>query len=217
MSPATPSAAPPVPPARRAGRPGWRDPRLLLGIVIVAASVVAGSVLLGSGEDSTAVWAVRKDLPAGTRLTADVLRTRPVHFADPGDLAGYLSGVTPAGRVLTRPVGAGELVPRGALDGAAARHLLEVPLRVDPGDVPATVREGSRVDVWVAPRDATTGERPRARRVLTDVPVVRLPPSSSSLAPETTRQVIIAVPPGTPLEEALGATSAGRVVLTHRS
>jgi hypothetical protein len=205
-----------VPPARRAGRPGWRDPRLLLGIVIVAASVVAGSVLLGSGEDATAVWAVRKDLPAGARLTADVLQTRPVHFADPGDLAGYLTGATPAGRVLSRPVGAGELVPRGAVDGAV-RHLLEVPLRVDPGDVPATVREGSRVDVWVAPREATADERPRARRVLTDVPVVRLPPSSTSLAPETTRQVIVAVPPGTPLEEALGATSAGRVVLTHRS
>lgn len=217
MTPTTPSAvAPPsAPPARRASRPGWRDPRLVLGVLIVAASVLAGAALLGSGEDAVAVWAVRKDLPAGARLTADVLQQRAVHFADGADTARYVTGTLPAGQTLSRPVGAGELLPRNAL-GGSSRHLVEVPLGVDVDDVPATVREGSTIDVWVAPRDAAPGDRQQARRVLTDVVVVRLPQVGTSLAPETTRQVIVAVPPGTPLADALGATSSGRVVITRQ-
>lgn len=206
----------PVPAARRAGRPGWRDPRILLGVLIVAGSVLAGAVLLGSGEEQEVVWAAAQDLPAGSRVSPDVLVQRPVHFADPADLAVYAAGPAPVGRVLSRPVGAGELLPRAALRGAP-RHVVEVPLQVDVDDVPATVHEGSRVDVWVAPRDSSATGRPRARRVLTDVVVVRLPHPGAALAPQSTRQVIVAVAPDAPLEDALGATSAGRVVVTRRS
>lgn len=218
MSPTTSPAAAPqsAPPARRAARPGWRDPRLVLGVLIVAASVLAGAAMLGSGEQTMPVWAVRKDLPAGTRLTADMLRQRAVHFADGGDTEHYVAGAAPAGRTLSRPVGEGELLPRAALVGSS-RHLVEVPLGVDVDDVPATVREGSTVDVWVAPRDAAPGRRQPARKVLADVVVVRLPQVGTSLAPETTRQVIVAVSPGTPLADALGATSSGRVVITRQS
>ena len=217
MTPPTPSAVTPAsaPPARRATRPGWRDPRIVLGVLIVAASVLAGAALLGSGEDTDTVWAVRKDLPEGTQLTADMVRQRAVHFADGADAVRYVTGPVPAGRTLSRPVGAGELLPRAAL-GGSSRHLVEVPLRVDVDDVPATVREGSTVDVWVAPRDAAPDAQQRARRVLTDVVVVRLPRVGTSLAPETSRQVIVAVPPGTRLEDALGATSSGRVVITRQ-
>jgi hypothetical protein len=187
----------------------------VLGVLIVAASVLAGAALIGSGEDTVSVWTVRKDLPAGTRLTAGVLQQRAVHFADGGGADGYLVGRAPVGRSLSRPVGAGELLPRGALGGRSP-DLVEIPLRVDVEDVPATVREGSTVDVWVTPEDAAPGDRVRARRVLAGVTVVRLPRVGTSLAPETTRQVIVAVPPATPLEDALGATGSGRVVITRQ-
>lgn len=215
MSPTSPSELTSPPAARRAGRPGWRDPRLVLGVLVVAVSVLAGASLLGTDEDTAAVWSARKDLPAGTRLTVDLVRQRAVHFPDRADLARYLTGPLPEGEMLSRPVGSGELVPRGAL-GGSARHLVEVPLRVDVDDVPATVREGSTVDVWVAPRDVSPGDSQRARRVLAEVVVVRLPRVGSSLAPETSRQVIVAVPPGAPLADALGATSTGRVVITRQ-
>lgn len=187
-----------------------------MGVLIVTLSVLAGAAVLGSGDagGGVEVWAATRDLPAGTVLSSDVLEQRVVHIADEAALAPYVSG-QPAGRVLSRPVGAGELLPRAAL-GGAQRHLVEVPLRVDVEEVPATVQQGSRVDVWVAPPDATAADRPRARRVLSDVVVVRLPASGAGLAPESTRQVIVAVAPGTPLEDALGAISAGRVVITRR-
>jgi hypothetical protein len=83
-------------------------------------------------------------------------------------------------------------------------------------DVPATVREGSTVDVWVAPREEATVDRARAELVLRGVTVVRLPQTSPGLAPEATRQVIVAVAPGTPLQDAIGRIGVGRVVLTRR-
>ncbi|HET8560039.1 MAG TPA: hypothetical protein VFL69_05935 [Marmoricola sp.] len=212
------STAPPtpvVPPARRAVRPGWRDPRIVLGVLIVALSVLGGAALLGTGDETVTVWTAAEDLPAGLRLSSDDLRQRTVHFTDGSAPALYATGPAPAGRVLSRPVGAGELVPRAALAGAE-KHLVEVPLRVDVEDVPATVQPGSRVDVWVAPRDAAVADRPHARRVLSDVLVVRLPAAGTSLAPESARQVVVAVSPTTSLDDALGAISAGRVLVTRR-
>ena len=54
-----------VPRATRSRPPGWRNPRLLLGIVLVAGSVVLGARLLAAADDTVAVWAVSADLPDG--------------------------------------------------------------------------------------------------------------------------------------------------------
>ncbi|WP_299052203.1 hypothetical protein [uncultured Nocardioides sp.] len=45
-------AAPDVPVATRARTPGWRDPRLWIGVLIVAVSVVVGVRLVSSADDS---------------------------------------------------------------------------------------------------------------------------------------------------------------------
>ena len=41
----------------RGHRPAWRDPRLWIGVVLVAASVVAGARLLAAADDTVQVWA----------------------------------------------------------------------------------------------------------------------------------------------------------------
>jgi hypothetical protein len=41
-----------TPPATRATTPGWRDPRMWVGIAIVAASVVIGALVLGASDDA---------------------------------------------------------------------------------------------------------------------------------------------------------------------
>ena len=59
-----------VPRAPRSRRPGWRNPRLLLGLVLVAGSVVLGARLLAAADDTVGVWAVARDLPAGRSARA---------------------------------------------------------------------------------------------------------------------------------------------------
>lgn len=213
-----PHHSPAAPLARRAGRPGWRDPRILLGVAIVAISVLAGAWLLAGADNTVGVWAVRRDLPAGAHPTISDLQRREVHFGDAGLAEAYLSADTglPSGARLTRKVSAGELLPAAAVSTTSRSPRIEVPLSVVSDDLPATVRPGSVVDVWVVSQkgDASTGD---ARLVLAGVTVASLPASGSGLAPSATRQVIVAVPVDrTDLGAALGELAGGRVVITRK-
>lgn len=207
--------------ATRSHRPGWRNPRLLLGILLVAGSVVLGARLLATADDTVGVWALARDLPAGASVeTVDVER-RQIRFPDEGTANGYLSASRdlPPGARLNRPVSAGELLPRSAFDEAAGPKLVEVPISVLSDDLPATVRQGSVVDVWVSPKVSAVGrDKVEAVLVLTDVVVVAVPRMSGGLAPQSTRQVIVGVPTSrtADLGTALGGISEGRVVIARK-
>ena len=217
--------APPAPertaPATRSRRPGWRNPRLILGIVLVAGSVVLGARLLAAADDSVGVWAVARDLPGGAAVAADDLERRQVRFPDEEAADAYLSAgsALPDEATLSRAVSAGELLPRSAIAEEAAADLVEVPISVAADDLPATVRQGSVVDVWVSPEvAATSAGKVRAVPVLTDVVVVAVPRASDTLAPQSTRQVIVGVPADRSAElgPALGRISDGRVVVARK-
>jgi hypothetical protein len=212
-----------TPPALRHQTPGWRDPRLLAGVVIVAVCVLLGSRVLASADDTVAVWSVRHDVARGAVIDAGDLAAVRVHFA--GDGAGaYLlasAGPAPSGTA-THDLVAGELLPRSAVATEAGDLLVEVPLSVAPDDLPASVRQGATVDVWVTPQVAATGagdDRVRARLVLDAVVVVAVPAGDDGLAPRTTQQVIVGVDEAESqdLADALGQLADGRVVLTRRA
>jgi hypothetical protein len=218
-----PDAVPASPPARRHHRAVWRDPRLVTGVVIVAACGLLGGTLLGGSDRTAAVWTAARPLSAGQPLTAGDLVRREVGFDDPSAAHRYLSGDRPApdGAVLARPVGEGELVPAAALRAGEPAPVTEVPLSVLPDALPGTVRLGSVVDVWVVPdRTAVpSGGRPDdAELVFDDVSVLSLGRSGSSLGPASTRQVIVGVGAGqrTRLPHALTALGGGAVVLTRQ-
>ncbi len=213
------AGAPEAPAARRSGRPGWRNPRLVLGLLLVAASVLLGAWALSASDDSVGVWVAARDLPAGATLTRADLEVRRLRFPDGETADRYLAaGAAPTGTRLARDLAAGELVPRAALARGTGPDLVEVPVSVAVEDLPATVRQGSHVDVWVSPEVAATdAARIKARRVLADVVVVGVPRGGDGLAPEVTRQVIVGVPRGRAgeLGGALGAMSDGRVVIAR--
>ena len=207
--------------AQRSRRPGWRNPRLLVGLLLVAASVVIGARLMAAADDTVGVWAVARDLPAGASLGEGDLQRRQVRFPDGATADSYLAATdeVPPAATLNRPVSAGELLPRAAIAGQAGHDLVEVPISVAVDDLPATVRQGSVVDVWVAPKlGAVSGQRSTAVPVLSDVTVVAVPRGSNSLAPESTRQVIVGVPAerAGELGKALGGISEGRVVIARK-
>ncbi len=218
-APSRPDTA--VPPATRSRRPGWRNPRLLLGLLLVAGSVVLGARLLAAADDSVGVWAVARDLPAGAAIDRGDLERRNVRFPDEETADGYLAARDdlPEGATLNRPVSGGELLPRSAFASKTGPELVELPISVLSDDLPATVRQGSTVDVWVTRKVSAVGQaRVRAVRVLTDVVVVAVPRTHDGLAPQSTRQVIVGVPTARTddLGEALGGISDGRVVIARK-
>ncbi len=140
------------PPARRF-RSDRRDIRLGLGVALVVLSVVVGSRALSSSDDRTPVWSVRTALASGTTLTADDLLVTAVAVED---LTTYVPTSTElAGKVLTRDIGAGELIPATVLADAlpADRRMVTVP--VDLLHAPPSLARGERVDVYVSSQDGT--------------------------------------------------------------
>ncbi len=194
---ATGSGALPATPAVRATRPGWRDPRLWIGVAIVAASVVLGARVISAADDSVQVWAAGSDLGAGTRITEADLVAQSVRFTGGSALAGYftVADELPAEGQLLQNVGAGELVARGAVGSASSSGLLEVPVAVQPEQVPPSVEAGSVVDVYlVGAPDPQAVSRPLSGPVLSQVSVVAAPPLADSFGTSGLRQLVLAVP-----------------------
>jgi hypothetical protein len=189
-----------VHPAIRGHRPAWRDPRLWIGIVVVAASVVAGARVLAAADDTVQVWAAAGDLGAGQRVEPADLVARRVRFAESDALSGYFTvdDELPAALELTRSVGRGELLPRAAVGAPDETGLVEVPIAVEPELVPPDVESGDLVDLYVvapisADAEGRQQEPPPAGPALTAATVVAAPELASSFGTSGKRQLVLGV------------------------
>jgi hypothetical protein len=188
-----------VPAARRASPPGWRDPRLWAGLAIVAASIVAGALVLDSSDDTVPVWAAADTLGAGHLLTADDLAVRRVRFDDIDAASLYFPAdrQLPAELRLGREVAAGELLPRAAVTTTESRELRQVPVSVAPDQVPGAVGVGDLVDVYLRPAThAACQDSPvcDGLPVLSAVLVADAPPAEEALGSDGSRMLVLAMP-----------------------
>ena len=133
----------------RLRRPRWRDPRLLVGLVLVLASIAGVVALVASAQRTAAYWTAAEDLPPGTPIAAGDLRPVEVNLSEAGER--YLSADAPApeGRMVSGTVRAGELLPAAALVDADPDGRRPVGVALDE-PLPSGVGVGDRVDVWVA-------------------------------------------------------------------
>jgi hypothetical protein len=207
------------PTPRRVRPPRWLDLRLVLGVLLVLASVLLGARVVGAADATVPVWAVTADLAAGTELSADDLTAVDVRLDEAA--GAYLSaGTRPAGRTLARAVREGELLPRSVLE--AADELVQLALPVQSGYVPPGLQRGQLVDVY-AVADPAAGATAVADGSVTLVvrraPVQALSGRSEGVlsTPTTAVQVVVAVS-ADDADDVLGAI-AGRplVVVVHGS
>lgn len=202
----------PAPVAARLRRPGWRDPRLLAGIALVAASVALGSWALRAAERTVPVYAARETTVPGTAIDAGTLAVVDVRLGAV-DLAHYVRAdrPLPQGAVALRVVEAGELLPASAVGSADDLALRPVSVPVS-GQVPEAVRAGARVDLWFSPKARTGDDGPAAPSQLAvalTVAEVDRPQGAFAAGGTTTVHVLV---PTDDLPEVLGALAAdGRV------
>jgi SAF domain len=209
--------------ARRLARPRWTDTRLLLGVLLVLGSVVVGSRVVASAQQTRPVWAAVRALPAGTVVRADDLVAADVRLDASGRLYWPVSGRSPVGLVVGRAVAAGELVPAAALadpEDEPAGHLVSVPVEVL--HYPAGLGRGDLVDVYVSPADGAaaaagaggaTGPRGDPQRVLARATVVEGDGDGARLGGSgTSAAVVLSVPDGA-VPTLIGALRSGVVDL----
>ncbi|MHA7175523.1 SAF domain-containing protein [Arthrobacter sp. Sr24] len=143
-------------PAPRLSKPSWKDPRLLIGILLVLASVAGVVALVGNAERTVPMYAARDALVVGQKITADSFTIVQVQL---GDVDGkYLD---PADELETNAV-AIRMVPKGELVSRTSIGRIDV---LDRKPAPITITEplpkevvvGAYVDVWVALPDDRNG------------------------------------------------------------
>lgn len=227
------SETPASPKASRLATPGWLDGRLVLGVLLVLVSVVVGARVLSSADRSTLVYAVTKDLAAGSVLQSGDLEQVRVRLFDNAGSYVAAAGDPPLGYVVRRGVGTGELLPRDALDLPERDvDFREVTVPVEVGHLPPGLANDAQVDVWVtgeAPGDGgpdpAEGEQPApatgatlelsgAQLVLEGVTVLALQADGGALGGSTSIPVVLQVRP----DEVAGLVSAmslGRIDLVR--
>lgn len=133
------------------GRRTRVDPRLIIGIVLVAGSIAGVVGVVQSTAQTTTVYALGQAVAAGDTITAEQLTAVEVSAATPTKL--YLTEASAESYIATRPIGAGELVPLTALgdaDTSSAAVVVSI-----PGELPGGISTGTTVEIW----SAAAGER----------------------------------------------------------
>ena len=196
------------PSAKRLQRPSWRDSRLVVGVLLVIVAATLGAKAVASADDRVPVWVAATNLVAGDAVEATSFVRADVRLAD--GMSAYLGADSPAptGSFLLRDVRAGELVPASAVGAADEVDVQRVTVRADAMSTSGLTR-GSRVDVFVTPKAATTGERASVstQRVLRSAAVANVLTSSGGFGAGSMTSVQIYVPADKvqPLVEAVDA------------
>lgn len=159
---------------RRLHRPSWRDPKLGVGVVLVAAAVALGSWSVSAASQSVEVYVADRGLAPGEALSAENVGIGQVR---PGTIEQHYvlaDEELPPDTVLLRAVGAGELIPRAALGRAEELDVRPVLVPL-PAVHPSALEPGRLVDLWVTdpPRQSAVGDADRDEpRVLAEALVV---------------------------------------------
>ncbi|MGH3703961.1 MAG: SAF domain-containing protein [Agromyces sp.] len=134
------------------------DPRLIIGVVLIAGSTFGVWSLVSGLDDGVEVYTARDTLTPGTTVTAADLATESVRLG--GSATHYLTvGELPeGGLVVARTIEAGELVPDTAVD-ETDRTVLATVVVPSRGPLPSDVAAGTRVDVWTA-KESERGYEP---------------------------------------------------------
>ena len=140
------------PTPRRVRTPNWFDLRLVAGVVLVLVSVVGGALVVSRADSTSRIWAVARDLAAGTVVTDSDIKAVKVRLPDRAlylTAEGGLKRDSPVGKTVNHQLYSGELLPRAALDTTAPATTITVPLTSD--QAPRIVR-GQLVELWLSSR-----------------------------------------------------------------
>jgi hypothetical protein len=186
--------------AGRVRRPSWRDPRLLIGLVLIALSVAAVVSIVQRADSTEPFYAAARDLAPGTVLEdGDVV---VVHVrVGAGEYIRRSDAV--AGKVLDRAVGEGELLPAAAVvdEGAYSARSVAVESSMPLAD---DVGVGTSVDLWVT---IQTEAGPVSTLVGEALAVTDIREAESSLGASGGQTVYVAVPLSE-VDEVLDAVSS---------
>lgn len=163
----------------RLKRPSWKDPRLLVGVLLVLASVIGVISLVGSADKTTEVYAARDSIAVGERLSQDNVVRAKVRLGETEEHYLTVESGLPEGLVAVQRIGKSQLVPRDSLGKVDALDRKPVTVTIDES-LPDQAVAGTRVDVWVALPDARNGFS-EPKLLLPGAEIAQVTPGSTAL------------------------------------
>ena len=168
------------------------DPRLAVGIGLVLASVAGVWALVAAADETVDVYVATSALVPGDIARPEDLTLRGVRLDAALSFYFDADSLPDDGVVVTRPIGAGELVPVSATGAIAGLEVTSIVVAVD-GQLAASVDTGSTVDVWAASH-TEDGEFAEPEPIVTDATVVRLVATESIVGAGETTAVEVLIP-----------------------
>lgn len=125
------------------------DPRLIIGVGLVVASVAGVLGVVQAADRRVTVYAANSTLAPGDHVGADDLLARRVALDAAAGLYLGEGDLPDEGLIATAVVRAGELVPLSALGTTGGADATTIVLQL-AGRVSSPVEAGARVDVWAS-------------------------------------------------------------------
>src|SRR5690625_6784519 len=139
--------------ARRLRAPGWRDPRLIVGIILVLLSVTGVVALLQSADSRQGYWAAAIDIVPGTKVSAADFQVVQASLSESSGYYWSAEHQLPDEFLVSSTILQGEFLGQRQVIEADPDGRQQTALRVSE-DMPASVTTASRADLWVSLADA---------------------------------------------------------------
>ncbi len=181
-----------TPGSPRTHRRFWVDPRFVIGLVLVVASIVGVGAIVTGSDRTTVVYTARHTLTAGDAIGASDLIESRMQLGGTALLYLVPAQTTTNGLMVTQTILAGELVPRSMVAETSGTELTSVVVDI-PGRLAASVAAGSLVDMWSARAEGASEYAPPAILVGEAV-VVRIVEPTGIIAADNGQSVEVLVP-----------------------
>lgn len=193
--------------APRLRRPGWKDPRLMVGVLLVLVSVAAVVLLVRQADSRGEYWAAAQDITPGSALKAEHLTVVSANLGDSSQSYLPADQPVPDNVAAVATVRQGELLPAGGLAARDPEERQQITVQVS--DVlPEHLSNGDRVDLWVAFPDDTGRGFFEPELVAVSAEVVGTSESTTAFGAGVTGNVALMLGPEE-VPEILGAQANG--------
>lgn len=194
----------------------WNDPRLLLGMLLVLGASVLGARTVAAADNTSEYWSLAHSVRSGDVVTAeDLVAVDAKLTGDSGDRYLLVADELPtalADLQWSRDRSAGDLVNRDDLVPKSTVVVRQLPVQVADTAMPARLRRGDVVDVWVGSGPGDDLVEP-AERVLVGVRIVTAGDGAGALDGGGVRSVVLEVPERVLNGDIVSAVASGHVTL----
>lgn len=135
--------------AHRLQKPGWKDPKLLVGLALILLSVVSVIGVVRATNQTETFYALARDVPVGQKITVEDLREVDVRLSDSASRYMRNTQEIAEGMRAKDFLRSGELLRVDAVTTTDTDQHRKATVVLD-STVVSTFSAGDRVDIWIS-------------------------------------------------------------------